>query len=65
MCSKVTHHPLNAWLYYINYNTHFKLTPFSDIHISPGSAATCLRRSGIFKHQFVANLLPSLSVKKV
>jgi len=25
---------------------------------------TCLRRGGIFKHKFVANLLPSPSVKK-
>jgi len=24
----------------------------------------CLRRGGIFKHKFVANLLPSPSVKK-
>jgi len=37
---------------------------FSDIHISQGSVATCLKRGGIFKHQFVANLLPSLLVKK-
>ena len=37
---------------------------FSDIHISQGSVATCLRLSGIFKHVFVANLLPSPSVKK-
>jgi len=27
--------------------------------------ATCLMRGGMFKHKFVANLLPSPSVKKV
>jgi len=65
MYSKVTHH---AWLYYlvifINYNTYFRLTPFSDIHISQGSVATCLRHGEIFKLDFVANLPPSPSVKK-
>jgi len=40
------------------------MMPFSDIHISQGSVATCLKRSGIFKHEFVANLLQSLIVKK-
>jgi len=34
------------------------------IHISQGSVATCLNRGGIFKHEFVANLLPSRLVKK-
>ena len=33
------------------------------IHISQGSVATCLKRGGIFKHEFVANLLPSRLVK--
>jgi len=37
---------------------------FSDIHISQGSVATYLRCGGIFKHDFVANLLLSLSVKE-
>ena len=37
---------------------------FSDVHISQGSIATCLKRGGIFKHEFVANLLPSPLVKK-
>jgi len=37
---------------------------FSDIHISQGSVATCLKRGGILKHEFVANLLPSLLEKK-
>jgi len=40
------------------------MMPFSDIHISQGSVATCLKRGGIFKHEFVANLLPSPLVKK-
>jgi len=38
--------------------------PFSDIRISQGSVATSLKRGGIFKHALVANLLPSLLVKK-
>jgi len=38
---------------------------FSDIHISQGSVATCLKRGGIFKYEFVANLLQSLIVKKI
>jgi len=37
--------------------------PFFCIHISQGSVATCLKRGGIFKHDFVANLLPSRLVK--
>jgi len=38
--------------------------PFIDIYISQGSVTTCLWRSGIFKHEFVKNLLLSPSVKK-
>ena len=38
---------------------------FSDTHISQGSVATYLRCGGIFKHRFVANLLLSLSAKKI
>jgi len=38
---------------------------FYDIHISQSSAATCLKRGGIFKHQFAANLLASPLVKKI
>jgi len=38
--------------------------PFFCIHISQGSVATCLKRGGIFKHEFVANLLLSRLVKK-
>ena len=34
----------------VNYNSYFRLTPFSDIHISQGSVATCLRCGQIFKH---------------
>ena len=47
-----------------NSNTYFRMMPFSDIHISQGSLATCLKRDGIFKHEFVANLLPSPLVKQ-
>ena len=43
---------------------YFSLTPFFCIHISQGSVATCLKRCGIFKHDFVANLLQSRLVKK-
>jgi len=39
------------------------MMPFSDIHISQGSVATCLKRGGIFEHKFDANLLPSTLVK--
>jgi len=41
------------------------MMPFADIHISQGSVATGLKRGGIFKHDFVANLLQSLTVKKI
>ena len=51
MCSKVTHRTLNSWLYYL------------VIHISQGSVAICLKRGGIFKHEFVANLLLSRLLK--
>ena len=37
--------------------------PFFCIHISQGSVATCLKRSRIFKHELVANLLPSRLLK--
>jgi len=39
--------------------------PFLFIHISQGSVATHLRRGGMFKHEFVANLLLSPLVKKI
>ena len=39
------------------------MMPFFCIHISQGSVATRLKRGGIFKHEFVANLLPSRLVK--
>ena len=38
---------------------YFRMMPFFCIRISQGSVATCLKRGGIFKHEFVANLLPS------
>jgi len=44
---------------------YLRMTPFFCIHISQGSVATCLKRDGIFKHDFVANLLPSQLVKKI
>jgi len=40
------------------------MMPFFCIHISQGSVATCLKPGGIFKHEFVANLLPSRLLKK-
>jgi len=36
---------------------------FLNIDISQGSVATCLRRGGIFKYDFIINLLLSLTVK--
>jgi len=44
---------------------YFRMVPFFDIHILQGSVATCLKRDGLFKHEFVANLLPSPLVKKI
>jgi len=41
------------------------MMPFSHIHISQGSVATCLKLDGIFKHEYMANLLPNLLVKKI
>ena len=40
------------------------MMPFFCIHILQGSVATCLKRGGIFKHEFVANLLLNRLVKK-
>jgi len=42
----------------------FQNDAISDIHISQGSVATCLKRGGIFKHEFVANLLQGTLLKK-
>ena len=39
------------------------MTPFFCNHISQGSVATCLKRGGIFKYVFVANLQLSRLVK--
>ena len=39
--------------------------PFFEIHIIQGSVATCVRRDGISKDDFVANLLLSPTMKKV
>ena len=41
------------------------MMPFFCIHISQGSVATYLKRGGIVKHEFVANLQPSRLVKKI
>jgi len=41
------------------------MMPFSDIHISKGSVATCLKRGGIFKPEFLANLLPESASEKI
>jgi len=38
---------------------------FSDIHISQGDVATCLKRGGMLKQKFVANLQLSRLVKKI
>ena len=48
----------------LGYTTFQTDAIFSDINISQGNVATSLRRVAIAKHEFVANLLPSLSVKK-
>jgi len=37
---------------------------FLNIDISQGSVATCFRYGGIFKHNFIANLLLSLTVEE-
>jgi len=37
---------------------------FLSTDISQGSAATRLRRGGVFKYEFVTNILLSLTVKK-
>ena len=68
MSSKVTHHTLNAWLYYlVMYHLYIHISvcrQFSDIHISQGSAVTYLRCGRKFIRDFVANLPLSLSVKE-
>jgi len=43
---------------------YFRMMPFFDIHISQDTIATRLKRGGIVKHEFVANLLPNPLVKK-
>ena len=39
------------------------ISDFLNIDISQSSVATCLRRGGIFKYDFITNLLLSLSMK--
>jgi len=41
------------------------MMPFFCIDILQGSVATCLKLGGIFKYEFVANLLPSRVVKNI
>ena len=41
------------------------MMPFFCIRISQGSVAICLKRGEVFKHEFVANLLPSWLLKIV
>ena len=69
MCDKVTHQTLNAWLCYlvIYHKLHcmLQIDAIFDIHISQGTVATCLWHYGIFKHEFVANLLLSATVKSL
>jgi len=40
------------------------MMPFFCIHISQGSVATCLKRGGIFKHEFVAKITDELASEK-
>jgi len=65
----VIYHSFNAWLYYLAILSLITIRisdwrHFSDVHISQGSVATRLKRGGIFKYEFVANLLPSRQWKK-
>jgi len=71
ICNEAAHHNLNAWLYYLVIYDLSLITiyisdchQFSDIHISQGSVAIYLRRGGIFKHEFVANLPLSRSAEE-
>ena len=66
--SPILTHPTGIWpttLWFIVDYIFQTNAIFSDCHISQGSVAKCLRLGETFKHQFVANLLPSPSVKKV
>jgi len=68
MCSKVTHHSLNArlvTLFFSLITIHISdCRQFSDIHISQGSVETRLKCGGIVKFDFVASLPVSLPVKE-
>jgi len=48
----------------LSLNTFFALSLNYDISISQGSVVTCLRCGGIFKYDYVASLLPSLTAKE-
>jgi len=45
--------------------TCFNSLLFSDVNISQGIVATCLRSGGIFDDYFITNLLPSLLGLKI
>jgi len=47
-----------------NKNTYYRMSFVADISISQGSVATGLTCGGIFKYDYVANLLLSLTVKE-
>jgi len=55
---------LKSLWFIINYNAYFRLKPFFwHSYLTRYCIATYLRRGGIFKHDFVAKLLPSPPVK--
>ena len=64
----ISHYTLNAQLYYLltasNKDTYYRMSLVADINISQGRVATHLRCGGILKYDYVANLLPSLTVKE-
>jgi len=47
-----------------NKNTYYRMSIVADINISQGSGATHVRCGGIFKYDYVANILLSLTVKE-
>jgi len=70
MCSKVTYRTLNFWLYYLVIHHLLQYVfqidaIFLHSYISQGSVATCIKRGGIFKQEFVANLLLSRCEKNL
>jgi len=41
------------------------MMPFFCVHISQGGVATCLKRGGIFKHEFVAKCTAESASEKI